>query len=255
MNKGQRTLSPRLGWSLLTCLVLLSPFSHPASARPAGRETQVPGGTEALAMPSEAAAPANASSDGASAEAVDEVSPQPVSALSATVTVKVTVQEQAADAMVAAVESLGGYFATRQNSRLTLKIPVTHARSFLDSLDICGLVVARTFQARNVGLELTQLRAQLKGRQTLLKDYFALLESAGPKAVFSVEKEIALLISEIEGLQGKLRKLEHELEYATVEVEFQFRDRSAPAPTGASSFEWLNTMNLTDLVQDFRSAR
>ena len=41
---------------------------------------------------------------------------------------------------------------------------------------------------------------------------------------------------------------------AEITVSFRFRDRAAPAATGTSSFPWLNTVNLTDLVEDFRHA-
>jgi hypothetical protein len=58
-------------------------------------------------------------------------------------------------------------------------------------------------------------------------------------------------VAEIETLKGQLRHLQDRIALARVEVRFEYRDRSAPVPDGSSSFAWLNTMNLIDLLEEF----
>jgi len=91
-------------------------------------------------------------------------------------------------------------------------------------------------------------QAALKARLATQKQYEALLKQANVDAVLYVEKELIQLIAEIETLKGTIRHLEHRIQYAQVQVAFEYIDRPAPATDGNSSFEWLNSMNLTDLL-------
>jgi len=86
----------------------------------------------------------------------------------------------------------------------------------------------------------------------VLERYFDVLHNARPQAVTTVEHEMTSLIAEIEQLQGALVFAEHRLSYAQLDVSFEFRDRQAPVNNGNSSFPWLNTMNLADLIGDFQ---
>ena len=45
--------------------------------------------------------------------------------------------------------------------------------------------------------------------------------------------------------------MRHRIAFARIEVLFEYRDRSAPVPDGRSSFAWLNSMNLSDLLEEF----
>ena len=88
-----------------------------------------------------------------------------------------------------------------------------------------------------------------------MRKYLEVMSEAGTSGVLRVEQEVNRLVGEIEQLKGSIRLMEHKLELAEVRISFQFRDRSAPVRDGRSSFPWLNTMNLIDLVEDFRYGR
>ena len=173
------------------------------------------------------------------------------SAIVATMVVKVTRRDEAADALVAQAESMGGYFAERSDQRLRLKIPAAQARDYLAQVDGQGVVVDSTFNTTGLSQQLADNQARLEAREDILARYFAVLETAGSDSVVTVEREIVNLVAEIEGYKGSIRALEHRATYADITLDFEFRDRAAPSRGGSSSFDWLNTLNLADLIEDF----
>ena len=173
------------------------------------------------------------------------------SAIVTTMVLKVTKRDETADALVALAQEMGGYFAERTGPVLRLKIPAAKAREYLEAAEAKGIVVDRTFNSTGLSEQLADNTARLTAREDVLARYFAVLETAGPDSVVTVEREIVRLVSEIERYKGALRALEHRATYADITLDFQFRDRSAPDRGGSSSFRWLNTLDLADLVEDF----
>ena len=70
--------------------------------------------------------------------------------------------------------------------------------------------------------------------------------------MIAVENEVIRLINEIENVKGQLRKQEHLSRYADIQVLFRFKDRGAPIADGSSSFNWINQLNITDVIQSFQ---
>lgn len=167
-------------------------------------------------------------------------------------TIKVGDREKAADAVIALAESVGGYFTMRNDNYMRLRIPTKKQAEVLAAASKLGLIVQRSHAADDLTAALEEQRTLLESRREVLQRYFAVLNSARPQAVTTVEHEMTSLIAEIEELEGSLRMSLHRLQYAELEVSFEFRDRQAPARDGSSSFRWLNTMNLADLIGDFQ---
>ncbi len=174
-------------------------------------------------------------------------------AIQASVVLKVQRQEEVAAAIIAHAQELGGYFASRSSSEVRLKIPSEHADDFLDFVSEQGLLVGRSYSSEGLIAPLTDKQARLQVRQEMLGQYFAVLEQASTASVIAVEQQIVQLVATIEGLKGAIRALEHRAAYADITVSFQFRERAAPARDGSSSFAWLNTLNLADLIDDFHN--
>lgn len=166
--------------------------------------------------------------------------------------IKVAKRDLAADALVAKTRELGGYFASLSSQQVVLRVPVDSADSLIEFVAGQGLVVSRTYTRTDMSGTLGELRSRLKARQDVLSRYLDVLGGAKADAVVTVEQQVTSLIAEIEELEGRIRLLENQVGYATVTVGFQFRERAAPRRDGASSFGWLNTLNLADLIQGFR---
>jgi len=120
---------------------------------------------------------------------------------------------------------------------------------------IMGKVVDRDWQSDDLGARLDDARSRLKAREEVLQRYLAVLAEAKPESIVAVQREITRVVGEVEQAKGTIRYLEHRVAYSEAAISFQFQDRSAPSRDGTSSFRWLNTVNLADLVVDFQVGR
>lgn len=173
----------------------------------------------------------------------------------ASLTIAVEDREETAATLVAAVQERGGYFASLDLEQVTLKVPQAHLESLRDTAEQLGVVVERSLSRQDRSMELAGLQARLDTREEMLDQYMTVLEGASADSVVTVEREVTSLVEQIENLRGQIRVLEHQVTYATLVVRFRFQDRSAPVPDGSSSFAWLNTLNLSELLEDFRFLR
>jgi hypothetical protein len=179
---------------------------------------------------------------------------EPRTAISSSMVLKVSDRNKTADTLIEESEKLGGYFSSRTDDMVTLKIPTAGAKAFIAETEKLGKVVDRSFAANDVGGHLRELRTLLKSRQQVFQRYFAVLNSASQNTIVQVEAQMTQLVQEIEGLKGQIRLIQHQLQFAEVVVRFEFRDRRAPSRDGNSSFQWLNTVNIADLFEEFAHA-
>ncbi|OGQ88260.1 MAG: hypothetical protein A2289_22860 [Deltaproteobacteria bacterium RIFOXYA12_FULL_58_15] len=179
----------------------------------------------------------------------------PRTTISSTMTLKVTDRNKAADTLIEEAEKTGGYFSSRDDDQVVLKVPVARADAFIAKIEPLGKIIDRTFNAEDVGTRLTELRTRLSSREQVFHRYFAVLNTAGQNSIVEVESQMTQLVQEIEGLKGSIGMLEHQLQLAEIIVRFEFRDRRPPARDGSSSFAWLNTVNLADLFEEFSHAK
>ncbi len=175
----------------------------------------------------------------------------PAAAISSEMVLKVNDSDHVASALVEKAEALGGYFISRKLDFVVFRIPTGAAKDFLLFGETLGSTVERNYSAKDFGMELSRKKASLKSKEAVLTEYLKVLGEADAKAVVAVEKAITDLIREIEILKGRIRYIRHQLDFAAIRISFKFRDRSAPAADGASSFPWLNTMNISDLVEEY----
>jgi hypothetical protein len=173
------------------------------------------------------------------------------SAIEVKVVVKVSDRAKAADSLVQSAARLDGYFTQKTGDGVILRIPASGLKPLLADVDQLGQVIDRQLGREDLGEELLRKKAVLKAKTEAQHQYLALLDQAETEGALSVEKELILLVAEIETLKGQLRHLQDRIAFARVEVRFEYRDRSAPVPDGSSSFAWLNTMNLIDLLEEF----
>lgn len=177
---------------------------------------------------------------------------QPSVAVSGNLVLKLFKPEEATERLIAKTEELGGYFAERNDQMLRLKVPVQHFDALVAEAEALGVVLSRSRNAQDRSTQLEQLRTRLRSRREVLQKYMAVLEQASAETVVTVEHQITQIVQEIESMQGQLQMLEHQLALAMLTVSFQINVRQPPARDGKSSFAWLNTVNLQDLLEAFQ---
>ncbi len=178
----------------------------------------------------------------------DEESDARATQVDASVVVAVSQQEEAADQIVATASELGGWFQSRTPSAVSLRVPIDQVDAVLASASAKGKVIDRSVRREDVGQEIADLEGRLAAREQVLDRYYRVLRTAGSDSIVAVERQIVAAIEQIEVLKGRLRMLRDRAAYGRVDVAFRFRDRAAPARDGSSSFPWINTLNVQDVI-------
>lgn len=176
---------------------------------------------------------------------------QPASSIKVDLVLKVEDRDKAADAIVASATLVNGYFIEKASNGVKLKVPADKVKHIIDTASKQGQLIQRKIVRRDLARKLLKKRAALKAKQSVRSQYETILLQADVKGLLYVEKELLKLVSEIEILKGAIRFFEHRIRFAEIKVSFQYENRAAPVATGKSSFAWLNTINLKDLLRDF----
>jgi hypothetical protein len=171
----------------------------------------------------------------------------------ASLTVQVDDRDTAIRAVIARAEAAGGWFSALSDDGVTVRVPTPTAAELVEGGRALGQMVERTWSAQDLDAQLVDLRARLASREGVLKRYLEILGGARSDSVVAVEREITRTVAEIEGLRGKIAFLEHQAAYAQIGFSFRYRDRAEPTRDGSSSFAWINSLNLGDLQDAFRS--
>ncbi len=165
--------------------------------------------------------------------------------------VKVSDRDKAADRLVRGAEERNGYFTRKDKNGVTLRVPVQHLDALVSAAAQLGQVIDRRLQREDLGNDLLNKKAALKAKSEVQRQYLAILDKADTDGALYVEKELIQLVAEIETLKGQIRQLQDRTAFASMAVHFDYPDRKAPVPDGNSPFAWLNTMNLSDLMEEF----
>ncbi len=180
------------------------------------------------------------------------VTQEPQVARHAVVTLKVLDRTQASDAIAAKADELGGYFTGRSDDSLDLRIPQAKLAELDAFATSQGVMVQRQISTQDLTAQVENNRAIIAAREQLLQRYVDALSKASTDGVVSIEREATRLVQEIESMKGALKLAEHQLAFARLTVSFQIKNRAAPARDGHSSFKWINTVNLADLIGAFQ---
>ncbi len=206
-------------------------------------------------LPAQAAGPAAEAPAAESPAAESPAAVSPSTAITGGLVLRVDDREAAIAAAVADAEALGGWFQALGRDSVSLRVPAASARDFLEAQRRHGALIDRSYAAEDLGARMRDLEGLIEARRAVLLKYLEVLDTASPKAVVSVEREVARVVQQIEQAEGQLRVLRDRAAHARIDLRFQFRDRRAPRRDGSSSFAWLNTMNVGDMLGDFRSHR
>lgn len=172
--------------------------------------------------------------------------------ISASRVLKTADRKAAADTIIGTVEKTGGWLLNDHDKWISLRIPAGSLDTLLEIIDSLGIVTDRQFTRTDRTDECLRLIAGLEAKEALLEQYLALLDSSDTKGIYPVSREIADLQDSIEQLKGQLNGIFERMEYAEITVHFRFNDRRPPLTSGHSDFEWLNTVNLPSLLEEFR---
>lgn len=149
-------------------------------------------------------------------------------------------------------ENNGGWLILQKSDVINLRIPVEFVNDFLETIDSMGIITDKVYNRTDCTAQYLNIIAQIQSKQSLLNQYLAVLDSSGTEGIYPVSRSIADLQQGLEELEGSMKGMLERMRYANVKICFRFFDRRQPLATGKSNFEWLNSVNLHSLLEDFR---
>ena len=150
------------------------------------------------------------------------------------------------------IESKGGYYLFRSESSISARLPDSRLPALRSFLEESGeRVTEYSPSARDVREEILFLRAAISGREEILEKNMTFLEETGFDATLAVERELMEILTELENLKGRLRRLEHERRYALLDVQINFLEQDLPADI-PSSFAWVNSVDFYSFIGAMR---
>jgi hypothetical protein len=140
-------------------------------------------------------------------------------------------------------EDRGGYFVYKSSELVRVRVPSDQfgsLRIFVE--ENAEQIVELGINARDLREEIVRLRSGIKSREEILQRNLLYLGRTDVAGTLAIEREIMMLMGEIENLKGRLRKLNIDRDLAQVEVYLSFQEQTLPQDI-PSSFEWINTID------------
>lgn len=148
------------------------------------------------------------------------------------------------------LEAEGGYFLVKSDERLSVRFSSEKVGEFVTLLENLGDNIQYiTQEAVDMREALLAARSGIKSREEILSRNLALFAKADVAGTLEIEKEVILLVKEIETLKGRLNRLQTETTYAFAEISFNFKKSSMPENI-PSSFGWINSLDLYNLKKE-----
>lgn len=149
--------------------------------------------------------------------------------------------EQLASAEEAVLEwcqSFGGYVASsfnhETNAAFTVRIPAVHFDAAMAAAGNLGRVRSRNVSTQDVSEQFYDLQTRLDTRKILrdrLQSYLA--QEKNMEDLLHIERELNSTLTEIESMEGRMRRLSNQIDYSTITVDLQL-----PYRTTDQGFQW-----------------
>ncbi len=128
--------------------------------------------------------------------------------------------------------NLGQMRGEQRSGSWTIRIPVGNYQAFLQEVDEIGILDARHESAQDVTVQFTDLERRIENKKKLEERIIKLLERPDDelKHVIEVERELARIRSEVEGLEGQRQVMLNQTSLATITLHVR-EERDYVPPT------------------------
>ena len=144
----------------------------------------------------------------------------------------------AEEAVVGWCHSFGGYVASsfnhETNAAFTVRIPAVHFDAAMAAAGNLGRVRSRNVSTQDVSEQFYDLQTRLDTRKILrdrLQSYLA--QAKNMEDLLHIERELNSTLTEIESMEGRMRRLSNQIDYSTITVDLQL-----PYRTTDQGFQW-----------------
>jgi hypothetical protein len=123
-----------------------------------------------------------------------------------------------------------GYVLSSANGSTSIRIPAVGYRSAIKEIEVLGNVKDEKLTGEDITDDYKDIQTRLESAEKSRTRYLALLDKANSvNEILSIEREIERLDKEIEMYKGRLGRLSHLVQYATITVTTINEIRPGPA--------------------------
>ena len=131
--------------------------------------------------------------------------------------------------LVRLTKSFQGYVLKSEDDETSIRVPAADLTRAMDIIEKLGKVTKRSIAGQDVTDEYRDLETRLDSAEKGRQRYLELLSKAENVAsALQVERELERLSNEIELLKGRLQRMDHLVQYATVTVYTESEVRLGP---------------------------
>jgi hypothetical protein len=129
----------------------------------------------------------------------------------------------------AIAEKHQGYVVSLADGRSVIRVKQPELAAAVDEVAALGKLRSKAFKGEDVTEQYVDLNARLENARRARERYLQLLQQAeNVQAALAVEKELERVNGDIESFEGKLNKLTHLADMATITVQLQEKDKLGP---------------------------
>lgn len=148
-------------------------------------------------------------------------------------------------------KELGGFLARRDDSSITIRVPVASFDAAIRRIEKSGDMLHRNVTAQDVTEEFRDVEVRLKNARAV-RDRLEQLLAKATKVDESVvvERELERVAGEIERMEGRLKFLRDRAAFSTITVSFQPKAKEELSRTPFRlPVPWLNELGLSRLMR------
>ena len=163
-------------------------------------------------------------------------------------TILVADTDRAIDRLSLWADEAGGYLLFKSSEVVIFRFPHTKVGSLRDFLEeISETVVELSLQAQDLRESILGIQSGIRSREEILQQNLQYIDRTDVEGTLAIEREVMQLLTEIEQLKGKLRKLTVDRAHALARVNLRILGQSLPTDI-PSSFGWINTIDFYTFV-------
>lgn len=157
--------------------------------------------------------------------------------------------EKAIDAVQTLAKELDGYLVRRDDTSIVVRIPSERYRGALDRIGKLGDVIHREETVEDVTEQFMDLMTRLRNAR-VVRDRLAqlLAQAKDVKDALEVERELARVTTQIEVMEGKLKRLRELVAFSTITVRFEPVPSEQIRSNVRLPFPWLERIGLQNLL-------
>ena len=153
------------------------------------------------------------------------------------------------DATYQLAKDLGGYLVRRDQHTIIIRVPAAKYRDALAQIAKLGDVLHREETVEDVTEQFLDMQTRLRNARAMRDRLEKLLAQAKDvKEALAVEKELGRVTTDIERMEGRLKRLRELISFSTITVQFKARPTDHVDSTVRLPFPWLDRMGLSNLL-------